>query len=210
MKNKNGSDSNAPKNRTQLLSNDYLINGSKQKCRNIWLKDAIDENEMVDFLVFLHIILESSLNAIFREHAIEKLKKNVNKFEVIENLDKISFIDKTVLFIYNSDFDFTNDLEEAGIHHRIIGHLRNFSGVRNLLLHGHSISSLHNSDGTETLSKARKLLNRETMESQVELFKQICDGITFFIVHLSDKNHAEMLMTSSQEYYLGYSFLRRD
>jgi hypothetical protein len=85
----------------------YLVSSNRQKCADLILKSDLDENNIIDVLISLHIILEVSLNAFYRNVVLMSLKKEFGEFDVMENMDKVSFINKTISFIYFSKFDFT-------------------------------------------------------------------------------------------------------
>lgn len=139
------------------------------------------EEHIIDFLISLHIVLEAGLNSLFRRLTIEQIKKSVDRLKVIKNLDNISFIDKTTLFIYNSNFDFGERVDKATKYHKIIGKMKQFSEVRNKLLHGHSISTLFPHEGRERASEMRALLSEEYVKEQIERFKFILEGMRFYI-----------------------------
>jgi len=159
---------------------EYLISSNKEKCKQLLGKSSLSEGDIIDVLVSLHIILEVSLNTLFRHLSLMGIKKDVDEFEIIKNIDAINFIDKTVLFIYNSKFNFDTKLTEASRYHSIIGTLKNFAGLRNQLLHGHSISSVF-SEGKSRQSPLKKNINPESLESQIERFKFILEGMRFYL-----------------------------
>lgn len=158
----------------------YLIISNKEKCRQLLDKKSLEEGDIIDFLISLHIVLEVGLNSLFRNLSLMGIKKDVNEFEIIKNIDNINFIDKTALFIYDAKFNFNSKLAEASRYHSIIGTLRSFAEIRNRLLHGHSISSVF-SEGETKHSPLRKSITPESIGSQVEKFKFILEGMRFYI-----------------------------
>lgn len=64
-------------------------------------------------------------------------RKDIPLKEVAENFDKISFIDKTILFFYIPAFEFNSNIREASHFHSAIKKMKDFNNIRNMLLHGH-------------------------------------------------------------------------
>lgn len=158
----------------------YLIISNKEKCQNLLNKKELEEGDIIEVLISLHIILEVGLNILFRTLALMSIKKDIDELEIIKNIDGISFIDKTILFIYNSKFNFNDRLGEATSYHRIIGTLRDFSKPRNQLLHGHAIVSIC-SDNISKDSSLKKIINLEFLEKQIEKFQLILNGMKFYL-----------------------------
>ena len=185
----------------------YLLQSNRLRCQELLNKDRLDENDFIDIYISMHIVLEVSLNALHRQLITSRIVKPINRMEVIENVDRIGFIEKTILFIYNANFNFSTGYEESAIHHRIIGKLRTFSGIRNKLLHGHSIASLMVDEQTTRISSARSNLTFDKLKVQIKLFIEIYDGMKFFINHLElegmDQGFKEDLITQ----YLTYDFI---
>lgn len=164
------------------IESEYLIISNKKKCKQLLVlgKSDLGEEGIIDVLVSLHIILEVSLNTLFRHLLLMGIKKDVDEFEIIKNIDAINFIDKTVLFIYNSKFNFEEKLAEASRYHSIIGKLKNFAELRNKLLHGHSISFVF-PEGESGQSLLKKKINPESLTDQIEKFKFILEGMRFYL-----------------------------
>lgn len=158
----------------------YLITSNKEKCRQILAKGSLNEGDIIDFLVALHIVLEVSLNSLFRNLSLTGIKKGVDDFEIAQNIDEISFIHKTILFIYNSKFNFDRKLSEATRYHSIIGKLKDFAAPRNKLLHGHSISTVF-SEGNQRHSPLRRNINSQYLDEQIRKFKDIMEGMRFYL-----------------------------
>lgn len=184
---------------------EYLISSNKEKCKQLLGKSSLGEGDIIDVLVSLHIILEVSLNTLFRHLSLMGIKKDVDEFEIIKNIDAINFIDKMVLFIYNSKFNFDTKLAEASRYHSIIGTLKNFAGLRNQLLHGHSISSVF-SGGKSRQSPLKKNISPESLESQIEKFKFILGGMRFYLDCL-DSSLTPSGKESFKKAYLNDDFL---
>ncbi|HBM46203.1 MAG: hypothetical protein UT05_C0003G0023 [Parcubacteria group bacterium GW2011_GWF2_38_76] len=183
----------------------YLIQSNKEKCKELLQKNDLDENDMINFYISLHIVMEVSLNALLRNLSLMQIQKTINTLEIAKNIDKINFIDKMVLFIYNYRYKFGSDLYLADEYHSIIGKLRNFCEARNKLLHGHSIAILYVSDDTEH-SETKELLSQSKINEQVNKFKYIFKGLRFYIDHI-DSSITESGKDSFKREYLDDSFL---
>lgn len=184
---------------------DYLLISNKTKCERLLTSSDLDENNIIDILISLHIILETGLNALYRHLTLFSLKKKVDPFKIIENLDNISFIDKTMLFVYNSKFDFAGKEELADKYHSIIDTIKDFAGVRNKLLHGHSISTILE-EGIKTRSRLKKEINVKKMKKQIVKFCFIVEGMRFYLDCL-DTILTEAGKESLKESYLEDNFL---
>jgi hypothetical protein len=186
----------------------YLIINNKNKCQEIIRKEKpISENDTIDFFISLHIVLEISIHCFFKQilaNACMPLELASTK-KIYENLDSVNFIDKVIMFIYSGNFTIPHDKnDEAKKHHKIIGKLRAFSGLRNQLLHGHTIGTFYSE--TQTSSKLRSKLNYSTVEDQIKLYKEIIEGIRFFFAYLNC-SYTDSGKNSLQESYLDLSFL---
>lgn len=162
------------------IESDYLVISNREKCRQLLIKTEFTENNLIDFFIALHMVLEVGLNTFFRHLYLTEIKKNIDKLEIIKNLDEISFRDKVTLFVYNSKFDFNGKMSEAENFHRIIGKIRDFSGLRNQLLHGHSLSTLYE-NGSSRQSTLRSAMTVAGLQRQIENFKFIMDGMRFYL-----------------------------
>ena len=193
-----------------LLESDYLIISNRDKCKSVLVKfkenrSGWSENDMVDFFISLHLVLEVGLNAFFRHISLYEIKKDIDKLKIAENVDCVSFIDKTILFIYNAHFDFKDSLVLATKYHSIIKEIRDFNAVRNKLLHGHSIGSIFSEDGVSN-SKARTLITPDNMTKQISKFKSIMIGVKYYF----DCLKSPISPNEKEEFklaYLDYSFL---
>jgi len=162
------------------IESGYLISSNEEKIKNILASSDLSTGNIIDIFISLHIVLEVSLNTLHRHLILNSFKKRVDKFDVMKNIDNISFIDKTTLFIYNSKFAFGDKLSQAEKYHGIISKLKDFSGIRNQLLHGHSICSI-SERGSSKDSELKKKLNREYLDKQIKNFKFILEGMRFYL-----------------------------
>lgn len=181
--------------------NDYLIISNREKCKQILQKQSISKEDIMDFLISLHLVLEVWLNTFYRHIILTQIKKNISHISVAKNLDSISFIDKTILFFYLPRFEFHWNENIAEEYHKAIWLLKNFSEVRNKLLHGHMIWEVFVSDSSEQ-SKLFQITTPKFMYQQIEDFKFILDAIYFYSEHLE----YSIANTEKME-YLRYDFL---
>ncbi len=163
---------------------DYLIIENRKRCKAILSKPEIGKEDLIDAFIYLHIVMEAGLNGFFRNISLSGIKKGISELEITKNLDDISFIHKVILFIYNSSFDFGAQLADAERYHSIIGKLKNFTYIRNMLVHGHAIKMV-NENGTKKYSQLSQQLTKDTLNKQINDFKFILEGMQFYINHLN-------------------------
>lgn len=163
--------------------NDHLIISNRAKCKEILWKQQRSQEDIIDFLVSLHLVLEISLHTFYRHIILLQIKKNIPHIDVAQNLDNISFWDKTALFFYLSVFDFQWNEARAEHFHKAIGMIKNFCETRNKLLHGHMVWELVSGDWRKK-SRAYELATEENMKHQIERFKFIIDAVSFYYGHL--------------------------
>lgn len=164
---------------TGTIESHHLRLSNKEKVRELLSNSELNENDIIDVFISLHIILEVSLNSLFRQLYLLKTEQYFDRLEVIKNLDEISFIDKVRFFIYNSKFKF-QDINKAKKYQKIIGTLRNFACIRNQLLHGHSIITVIDDGGTRS-SSTKKRLNKDHLKKQLEDFLFILKGLRYYL-----------------------------
>jgi len=171
-----------------------------KRCLNLLRKEELSDEDIVDALISLHLVLEVSLNNFFRDLLPYRLN-NIENFKIIEHLDNISFIDKTKMFIYTSDFDFKeDDSNEVKRYDNLIERLIEFARVRNVLLHGHTVMSVQNFEGKNAISKARGVISQKTLERQVDIFKYVIDGMRFYVERLKSHEPEKLLALSFLDY----------
>lgn len=204
------------------LESNYLISYNKEICKSVlaeinknkedpnYHKKKIKEDLSV-FFISLHLVMEIGLNGFFRKIHLKQIKKELEPIKVAENLDSISFIDKTILFIYNSKFDF-DDIQKATNYHKIIGKIRNFNEIRNKLMHGHSIGfdigDLKDGKLPENFedSKLFKLLTIENCKKQIELFLEIMEGMSYYFESL-ESDYSKDDIKKFKDLYLSGDFI---
>lgn len=158
----------------------YLIKSHRDKVRELIANSKLDQEDIIDILISLHIVLEVGVNAFFRQILPIIKSRDVFVFDKFtENLDSINFGDKVAMFIYSGSFDLSGKEKEAREYHKIIKKIKHFSEMRNKLLHGHAISSLYE-DGKSEHSTLSKKLNLKTMGEQMKSFRTIVEGLAFY------------------------------
>ncbi|MFA5368567.1 MAG: hypothetical protein WC303_01000 [Candidatus Paceibacterota bacterium] len=204
------------------LESNYLISHNKEICKSILVeinknKENSDYHKMKIkedlsvFFISLHLVLEIGLNAFFRKIHLKQIKKELDPIKVAENLDGISFIDKTILFIYNSKFNF-DDIQKATDYHKIIRKIKNFNEIRNKLMHGHSIGfdigNLEDGKLPESFedSKLFKLLTIKNCENQIELFLEIMEGMSYYFESL-ESDYSKDDIKKFKDLYLSGDFI---
>lgn len=85
--------------------------------------------------------------------------------------------------------------------------MRNFSGIRNKLLHGHSIGSLTIDNNLERVSETRAGLGVDKLKTQIKLFIDINDGMRFFLDHLDNEGWSKKYIDDLKKEYLNYDFI---
>lgn len=190
------------------LENHYLFMKSKQRCQEILNKKEISVGEIIDFLINLHFVLEIGLNGFFRQIILTQTQSTIDKIKIAENLDKINFIDKTILFFYLPHFDFKGDIQNVNKYHAAIGKLKEFSEIRNKLLHGHIDAIISYEDGSSTRSVTNQLTNnKNTMQKQIDAFKFIIEAISFYFDHF-ESAFSKTLKQELKNLYLNTDFLK--
>lgn len=170
-----------------------LINHYRNRCFEVLKRIAeaeqnspsqVREEDIIDGYIYLHFVLEAGLNCFFRRFANDFLKKDLDRIEMMKDVDAISFRDKVTMFVLNTQFDFEDKIEEATKRSSIIGKLTNFCGARNAFAHGHGIVTKFNDVSTREHSRAKKLLNIGEFKKHVGYFVNILDDMRFFVEHM--------------------------
>lgn len=188
------------------IESDYLIQENIRKCSQILSNERLSRGDIIDVYIALHIILEVSLNGLFRHLSLPDIKKGIPEAEITENMDKISFYHKTILFIYNSRFDFSTSLDEATKYHTVIGNIRNFCNIRNKLLHGHEISQTFTNNALVD-NPLKKSLTEKELAKHIVKFQDIIEAIRFYLIHLNVPNGSSIDKDRLNDRYLNDSFI---
>ncbi|OHA18576.1 MAG: hypothetical protein A2664_02975 [Candidatus Taylorbacteria bacterium RIFCSPHIGHO2_01_FULL_46_22b] len=184
----------------------YLLHSNRERCHRLLQKKTLAEEEIIDFLIALHLVLEIGINALFRHIVIPTIKKEIDEFKIMKNLDNVSFRDKVTMFVYTSNFDFSGKLEIASQYHQIIEKLKDFSSIRNQLLHGHSISTIYTEEGNRHSELRKAISSAEFLKRHIEKFRFIMEGMRFYLDALGSSLTASGREGLKKE-YLDYSFL---
>jgi len=171
--------------------NHHIFLSNKIRCREILSNNSKTKEDIIDFLISLHLVLETGLNSFYREIILIQLQKNIEQTKIANNLDNINFIDKTALFFYLPRFNFHDKINEADTYHKAIGKLRQFSEVRNKLLHGHMNGQVTYSEEHRVETRAFELVSEENMNSQIEIFKFANEAVGFYFDHLETSISSE-------------------
>jgi hypothetical protein len=164
---------------TMTIESNHLYNSSINKVSRLLSKECVNRNDLIDIFVGLHLILELGINNIFRKIILPSIKKQIGTHKIFNNLDNISFLNKIVMFVYYSKFNFP-DNKKATEYHKIIGTLRNFSQIRNKLFHGHSITEI-SKNGNTTRSSTMEKLDTIVLKNQIKDFKFIIKGMRYYV-----------------------------
>jgi hypothetical protein len=186
----------------------HLLNLHRETVHSLLCKSNLDQTELMEVLVSLHIVLEIGINTFFRQIFLSPKNRAVfDQTKIIDNLDNINFGDKVALFIYSSEFDFDNDeIEIAKKFHKIIGEIKQFSAMRNKLLHGHGIIEIYEEGGSKK-SALSKELNLDKLKKQIESFKLILDGLSFYFKHYTQGRWTKAGKQQYIDAYLDTKFL---
>lgn len=159
---------------------EHLISSRRQRCQDLLKKEDLSEEDLIELYIALHVVLEVGLNALLRHIALWHASPSLDRLEIIKQTDDISFQDKMAMFLYYNEFDFAGQEEKASAHHSILKKILHFAAIRNQLLHGHSISTFI-LDGKKHDSTVRQKMNNETLLQQIQLFRDIIEGVVFYL-----------------------------
>lgn len=189
------------------LESHHLLISNRKKCNEILLKSTKDRNDIIDFLISLHLVLEIGLNGFYRTTILDQLQKSVRKTTIAHDLDSIGFKEKTVMFFTFPYFVFPDGIEEADKYYKAIGKLINFSGIRNKLLHGHTIMEISNTDGGIEQSKTFELIKENTIDNQIIDFKFIIEAVEYYFDHLKESSISKEKQEEFKNQFLDKTFL---
>ena len=186
----------------------YLLHSNRKRCTELLSKPELTEEEITDALIFLHLVLEVGLNGYFRSLQFNAFGDDEEiRLKMWDDFDKINFIDKAVFFIRSSRFDLKGKGNEAQKHYSVISRMRDFSEVRNRLLHGHSVLTMHTFEGETYESKSKKMLTHDFLKKQVEKFISILNSILFFNEALDWGGSGSDPRSFAKEQYLSDAFI---
>lgn len=178
-----------------FLESMALLEFHKANCKKFMQNvDSAKEIDYINFLISLHIVLEISLNTFYRQlfHYISAPSSFMaDRLIINEEIDSISYIDKTRFFIYCLPFHFP-ETEKARNPNTLIKKLKLFGESRNKLLHGYSISTFIEG-GVEKWSKAKKNVTFQKCVDQLISFNKILDIISYYLDYLALENVKDSL-----------------
>ncbi len=166
-----------------MLESTYLIRKNRAICQKLITEGNFSENNIIDILISLHLVLEIGINGLFHVISLKSFEKDIDMLDIMENVDKIGFIEKINMFIYFGSFNFDKKLDKATKYHKILNTLKDFTYVRNALLHGHSIMTIYEfqKGSKEKSTRMKDKLNKIFLQEHIKQFKFIMDGIGFYL-----------------------------
>ncbi len=184
----------------------HVLTSRRQLCKDFLSKrEDLSESDILEFLLALHFVLEIGINTFFRNYYSTYTNQNPLKYE--NELDEINYIDKIRFFINSNNFIYKdgNDVqiskEKAK---RLISDMKSFGRIRNMIIHGHSVSEV-----TGEINKKSKLkdkLSPDSLIKQKTLFKNILENINFFVEKLETHIGREQIKVF-QNSFLNADFL---
>jgi len=189
----------------------YLLFSSRDHCKRILAHPKREEGDRIDFQLYLHRVLEIGIHSLFRQLTYLGTTFQ-DRFLRVQEMDAISFIHKTAMLIHLWRFKIEgeDDQKKALEYAQVARKMRAFSEVRNKLEHGHAIVEYVAYDGEGNVTdkaetKATDFTTEESMQRQIELFRQITEAVSFYIKrlpHLSEQGKDDLCKE-----FLGSSFL---
>jgi len=175
----------------------YLIDMNKKKCRKILENPELNENDIIEFLKSLHLVLEVSLTALYRQLQLRTQKYYEDKCEIMDNLDQKKLIDKTSKFLSNSKFDFKKNIEEdeTAQSHKILDKIIDFSRIRHQLIYGYTSGTIRKGIHKRNLIRNKKLSVNE-LKKQIKKFRIILESMRLYLDCLDSS-----LSTDGKEHY---------
>lgn len=169
---------------TIKVESNYLLRSRKELCQSLLKNETLDEADILEFLLALHIVLEVGINTFFR--SFYGMVPDLDYVKEIYLIDEVGFAEKTKLFLTTSKFTFRDgsDVKAASGHvDDILDSLKIFNNVRNMIIHGHSVSE-SSLGAVSKKSKLKGKLSESYMKEQIARFKKIIGGYNFFIDRL--------------------------
>lgn len=192
------------------ISKNQFFFSKKRVCNDFLQKYTLNDVEILDFLLSLHLVLEIGVNSFFR--SLYYIYSNL-EFSKYENLlDDVSFLNKIQYFLSSNRFTYRDgkEVDEAEkLAKQVISDIKNFNEVRNKIVHGHSISEY--SGAVSKKSKLLELIRPSQVKDQVERFKKIIDSLNYFVdrlvINSTDISIPSDQIRQFQEDFLSYNFL---
>jgi hypothetical protein len=187
------------------VERNYFIIKKRESCADFLENDNPNEFEMLNALLNLHFVLEIGINAFFRNYY-----KHCSNYDFLgintKVIDSIDFRSKIILFINCNKFNLS-DANEVEIAHeyakKIPKIIDDFNGIRNMIVHGHSISEASGTINDE--SPLKLIIKPDGFKEQSEKFKKIVSHLIFFIDRLETTIPREQI-NMFRNNYLDMSF----
>lgn len=166
-----------------LLINDSFLIYHRKKCHELINKGLNNEDDIMQFLLSLHIVLEVGINSFFRTLV---LARRFGDFKT-DCIDQVNFIDKVTMFLYLPHISNITSSEVIEQNRSAISKLKNFSEIRNRLMHGHMNGKIFDitedvfAGKAKKLTATAKLIHNDVVIKQIDDFKFIINSILFFL-----------------------------
>lgn len=193
-------------NVTLKVESNYFFMSRKQKCSEFLKITDPKESDILEFLLHLHFVLEIGINTFFRNYY--KHSSNYEFFKYSKDIDNIDFQNKIIIFLHENNFTLKTGENLNTSRQKIndiIGTMRNFNNLRNMIVHGHSVNEIHFGE-QRIQSNLKSKLNTDYVAVQMESFKKILANLNYFIDRLNTKIPEDQLQ-SFQKIYLDLGFL---
>ncbi len=194
---------------TLTVQSHYFLIGRRKLCKKLLNKShksKLTEEERLEFLLALHIVLEVGINSFLRSLYSTYTNLDYVKYENV--IDEVNYIDKTRMFLSSNRFIFSSGGEKRDAEKRakkLIQSLIKFGRIRNMIMHGHSLSE--SSGGAPKQSNLKEILTSESkVDRQVQRFKDIIESFNFFVDRLETSVNEEQIKTLKKN-FLDSSFL---
>lgn len=166
-----------------LRIDDSFLIYNRNKCHELINKGLNNKEDIMRFLLSLHIVLEVGINSFFRTLI------SVRRFGgfKVDCIDQVNFIDKVTMFFYLPYSSDIISLETIEQNRGAISKLKNFAEVRNKLMHGHINAEIFETADDLFTGKAKKLtttaklIHNDVVIKQISDFKFIINSILFFL-----------------------------
>ncbi|HBA36837.1 TPA: hypothetical protein DCZ15_03105 [Candidatus Falkowbacteria bacterium] len=166
-----------------LKTDDSFLVYNRDKCRELINKGLNNKEDIMQFLLSLHIVLEVGINSFFRALI---LVRRFGGFKT-DCIDQVSFIDKITMFFYLPYSSGVISSEVIEQNRSAISKLKSFAEVRNKLMHGHINAEIFETPDNLFAGKIKKvtatakLIHNDVVIKQISDFKFIVSSLSFFI-----------------------------
>ncbi|MFA7315658.1 MAG: hypothetical protein WC059_02545 [Candidatus Paceibacterota bacterium] len=190
---------------TIKVESNYLFRSRKEYCEEFLKKDTNSQTDILEFLLALHFVLEIGINTFFRNYY--NVYSILDTFMHDNELDNVSCLDKIRFFLSSNRFTFRDGKDKAESYKNaknLIGGIKNFNNIRNMIVHGHSVSEV---TGQHNVTSNLKLkLNSKSYGDQINKFKEVMVNLNYFVDRLETFVAKEQI-EAFQTLYLSTEFL---